>query len=329
VGAAEMHADVSIEGLVVEYHRGGYPVRPIDDFSMTVPARTLALLLGPSGCGKTTLLSCLAGIQEPTAGVIRVGSTEVTALDPGRLTDYRRTGVGVVFQAFNLVPSLTARENVMVPMRAAGVPQGAARQKADELLAEVGLAERADHRPGSLSGGQMQRVAIARALALDPPLIVADEPTASLDHVQVETVLRILRRLTQRGRTVVVSTHDHRLLPLADMVIDMAPEHSTDLTPSKVVEYAAGDEVFAEGSDGTRIYRVERGAVELTRGGEHLHTARDGEVFGEMGPLFSLPRSARAVAVEPSTLTAFTVDGFTAEFGGEELRRLVARFDDN
>jgi putative ABC transport system ATP-binding protein len=116
-GAPAIGAHVSIDRLVVEYHRGGYPVRPIDGFSMDVPAGTLALLLGPSGCGKTTLLSCLAGIQEPTSGAIRVGDTDVTSLDPGRLTEYRRTGVGVVFQAFNLVPSLTARENVMVPMR--------------------------------------------------------------------------------------------------------------------------------------------------------------------------------------------------------------------
>jgi putative ABC transport system ATP-binding protein len=144
----------------------------------------------------------------------------------------------------------------------------------------------------------------------------------------VETVLRILRGLTRRGRTVVVSTHDHRLLPLADQVIEMSPGHATDLTPSVTFECGVGDELFAEGAEGTRVYRVEQGAIELTRGGQHLHTARQGEVFGEMAPLFSLPRSARAVAIEPSTLIGYTVDGFTNEFGGEELRRLVARFDD-
>ena len=174
----------------------------------------------------------------------------------------------------------------------------------------------------------MQRVAIARALALDPPVIVADEPTANLDHVQVETVLRILRGLTKRGRTVIVSTHDQRLLPLADQVVEMSPGHSSDMTPSIDVTCADGDELFAEGDEGTRIYRVESGAIALTRGGEHLHTAGPGEVFGEMAPLFSLPRSARAVAVEPTVLTAWTVEGFTSEFGGEELRRLVSRFED-
>ncbi len=318
---------VRIDGVTVEYQRGGYPIRPLDHFEATVEPGTLALLLGPSGCGKTTLLSCLAGIQVPTSGHIWVDELDVTALSAAQLTDYRRNRVGVVFQAFNLVPSLNAAENVMVPLRAAGMARADAETRAHDLLHEVGLAERANHRPGSLSGGQMQRVAIARALAMDPPLIVADEPTANLDHVQVETVLRILRGLTARGRTVIVSTHDQRLLPLADQVVEMSPGHSTDLAPVITVTCAADEELFAEGAEGNRIYRVDSGAVALTRGGEHVHTAGPGEVFGEMAPLFSLPRSARAVAAEPTTLTAWTVDGFTAEFGGEELRRLVARFE--
>ena len=149
----------------------------------------------------------------------------------------------------------------MVPAaRRRAWPRTRPRQRAAELLHDVGLADRAHHRPGSLSGGQMQRVAIARALALDPPVIVADEPTANLDHVQVETVLRILRGLTRRGRTVIVSTHDQRLLPLADQVVEMSPGHSTDLAPSITVNCAAGEELFAEGAEGTRIYRIESGA---------------------------------------------------------------------
>jgi len=319
---------VTIEDVVVEYHRGGYPIRPLDHFDAHVPPGRLALLLGPSGCGKTTLLSCLAGIQDPTSGHIRIDDLDLTQLSPAQLTDYRRNTVGVVFQAFNLVPSLTARENVMVPLRAAGVAKREAAARADELLHDVGLAERAGHRPGSLSGGQMQRVAIARALALDPPLVLADEPTANLDHVQVETVLRILRGLTARGRTVIVSTHDSRLLPLADQVVEMSPEHAHDMTPMIVLNLDPGEELFAEGAEGTRLYRVDDGAVDLTRGGEHLHTARVGEIFGEMAPLFNLPRSARAVAAQHTTLSAWTVDGFTAEFGGEALRRLVGRFDE-
>ena len=323
-----LRTGVRMEDVTVEYERAGYPIRPLDKFNAEVEPGTLALLLGPSGCGKTTLLSCLAGIQVPTSGHIWVDDLDVTALSSSQLTDYRRNRVGVVFQAFNLVPSLNAAENVMVPLRASGMPRAEAEARATALLHDVGLAERAHHRPGSLSGGQMQRVAIARALALDPPVIVADEPTANLDHVQVETVLRILRGLTRRGRTVIVSTHDQRLLPLADQVVEMSPGHSADMTPSTTVTCAPGDELFAEGAEGTRIYRVESGAIALTRGGEHLHTAGPGEVFGEMAPLFSLPRSARAAATEATILTAWTVDGFTAEFGGEELRRLVSRFED-
>jgi putative ABC transport system ATP-binding protein len=320
---------VTISGLVVEYHRGGYPIRPLDEFEMHVEPGQLALLLGPSGCGKTTLLSCLAGIQEPTSGHIMVDDLDVTALSSAQLTDYRRNTVGVVFQAFNLVPSLSAAENIMVPLRASGVGKRQAAARAHELLHEVGLGDRGGHRPGSLSGGQMQRVAIARALVLDPPLVLADEPTANLDHVQVEVVLRILRGLTRRGRTVIVSTHDQRLLALADQVIELSPEHAHDMTPMIIVNVDPGEELFAEGSEGTRIYRVDDGAIELTRGDEHLHTAQVGEVFGEMSPLFNLPRSARAVAARHSTLSAWTVDGFTAEFGGEELRRLVSRFEED
>ena len=319
-------AAVDIEHLVVEYRRGGYPIRPLDEFAMSVETGQLALLLGPSGCGKTTLLSCLAGIQRPTSGSIRVHDTDITTLSPGEMTQYRRDGVGVVFQAFNLVPSLTALENIIVPLRAAGRSRTDAVARGEELLEEVGLTERGDHRPGSLSGGQMQRVAIARALALDPPLIVADEPTANLDHVQVETVLRILRKLTERGRTVVVSTHDHRLLPLADHVVEMAPEHAAGMAPTVTVHCTTGEELFAEGVEGDYLYRVESGMIELTRAGASLGLAGPGEVFGEMAPLFSLPRAARAVALEATTLTAYTVDAFRSEFGGDELRRLVARF---
>ena len=143
-----------VNDLVVEYSSGGYAVRPIDGLNLEVSAGSLALLLGPSGCGKTTLLSCLGGILRPTSGRIALGDLDVTTLDPRALTTYRRRTVGIVFQAFNLLPSLTAFENVMVPMDAAGVSRREARQRAEELLARVGLQDRMRHRPGDLSGGQ-------------------------------------------------------------------------------------------------------------------------------------------------------------------------------
>jgi len=319
-------SEVVIEDLVVEYHRGGYPIRPLDGFSARVPAGQLTVLLGPSGCGKTTLLSCLSGIQRPASGTILVGDTTVTALDAQGLTAYRRSTVGVVFQAFNLVPSLSAQENIMVPLRSAGTRRLAARARATELLEMVGLSDRGDHRPGSLSGGQMQRVAIARALALDPPLIVADEPTANLDHVQVEVVLRILRSLTKRGSTVLISTHDQRLLPLADQVIDMAPHQPSGLTPVVKVTLAIGEMLFGEGDVGDRLYRVESGQIALSRGGAPIGTANAGEVFGEMAPVFSLTRSATAIATEATSLTGYTAKAFRSEFGGDALRQLVGRW---
>ncbi|MBV8930370.1 MAG: ATP-binding cassette domain-containing protein, partial [Mycobacteriaceae bacterium] len=165
--------DLSIQDLVVEYSSGGYAIRPIDGLNLDVAAGSLVLLLGPSGCGKTTVLSCLGGILRPKSGAIKFGDVDVTALTARELSMYRRNTVGIVFQAFNLVPSMTALENVMVPMRGAGVPRAAARRRASQLLARVDLSDRMSHRPGDLSGGQQQRVAVARAIALDPPLVLA------------------------------------------------------------------------------------------------------------------------------------------------------------
>ncbi|MDX6233230.1 MAG: putative transport system ATP-binding protein, partial [Nocardioidaceae bacterium] len=150
-------ADVVVEGLTVEYDSGGYKHRPLEGFDMQVADGELAVLVGPSGSGKTTLLSCLAGLLTPHSGSVRVAGTEVTKLTGRELDEHRRTRVGVVFQAFNLIPSLSARDNVAVPLRIAGWKRGAALARATELLERVGLAERLGHRPGKLSGGQQQR----------------------------------------------------------------------------------------------------------------------------------------------------------------------------
>jgi putative ABC transport system ATP-binding protein len=323
--------DLTIDRLTVRYGQGENSVTALDGFTAAVPEGTLAVLLGPSGCGKTTLLSCVSGIQHPTAGSIAFGDTVVTSLDAAGLNEYRRGTVGIVFQGFNLVPSLPAIENVVVSLRAAGVRRAEARNRATELLRDVGLGERLHHHPDGLSGGQQQRVAIARALALDPPLVVADEPTASLDSEQVEVVLRILRRLTDRGRTLIVSTHDPRLIPLADHVIDMQP-HAAPSPGGPVVDVdvAAGELVFAQHSTGDRIYEIVDGTVAITHDrtdGTHdvLATLTAGDRFGEMGPLFDLPRSASARAVTSTRLRAYTVAGFRSKYGGPALMELVAR----
>lgn len=331
VAAAQAGDDLVLSDVVVEYGSGVSAVRPVDGFGCTVPDGSLALLLGPSGCGKTTLLSCLAGILRPSAGTVHHGDTEISSLDGPALTEYRRHGVGIVFQAFNLVASLTALDNVALPMRGAGRGRREARARAAELLEEVDLSARASHLPGQLSGGQQQRVAIARALALDPPLILADEPTAHLDYVQVETTLRILRRLAAPGRIVVVVTHDDRLLPLADQVIELLPHRPPAPAVDKVtVELAAGEVLFEQGAAADYIYVVREGEVEIIRtppGGtpERVALERPGDYFGEMGPLFQLPRSAGARATEASVLDGYSVAAFRDEFGLERLEGLVTR----
>ncbi len=321
-------ADLRIKDLVVEYASSQETVRPIDELSLDVPAGSLAILLGPSGCGKTTLLSCLGGILRPTAGRIEFGNIDLTALDADALSDYRRNTVGIVFQAFNLVPSLTALENVMVPLRAARIPKKQAHERAEELLTRVGLAHRMSHRPGDLSGGQQQRVAVARAIALDPPLLIADEPTAHLDYIQVEEVLTLIRDLASGERVVVVATHDTRMLPLADRVVELVPHTDADEHEPETVTLEAGETLFEQGTMGDSIYLVSTGEVELIRelagGGEEvLKVAGADDYFGEMGPLFALPRSATARARTETTVVGYSVQGFRELLGSIGSRDLI------
>ncbi len=312
-------AELQVEELTVEFESGGYLIRPLDHLSFTSADGELVVVLGPSGCGKTTLLSCLAGLLSPTSGAIRLAGRSIGSLRGAELAAYRQTTVGVVFQAFNLIPSLSARANVMVPMRLAKIPKHRARARADELLERVGLGERSGHRPGQLSGGQQQRVAIARALVHDPPLVVADEPTAHLDHIQVEGILRLLRELAAPGRIVVVATHDDRVTQLADRVIALAPRFTEADRPPEQIQVPAGEVLFEQGDRGELVYAVDSGRIELYRqrgdgGHEHLVEVRPGGYFGELGPMLNLPRSATARALEDSVLTAYTVRAFRQHF---------------
>jgi putative ABC transport system ATP-binding protein len=322
--------DLSIQDLVVEYSSGGYAVRPINGMSLDVPAGSLVILLGPSGCGKTTLLSCLGGILHPKSGSIKFDDVEITTLDGGELGDFRRDKVGIIFQAFNLVPSLTALENVMVPLRAAGVSRSSARQRAEELLTRVNLADRLKHRPGDLSGGQQQRVAVARAIALDPPLLLADEPTAHLDFIQVEEVLRLIRSLAQGERVVVVATHDSRMLPLADRVVELIPALASTSQLPETVHLTAGEVLFEQSTMGNLIYVVSGGEFEIVReladGGEELvKIAGPGDYFGEIGVLFNLPRSATVRARTDATAVGYTAHAFRERLGVKGLGDLIER----
>jgi putative ABC transport system ATP-binding protein len=305
-------------------------VRPINGLSLEVPAGSLVILLGPSGCGKTTLLSCIGGILRPKSGAITFDDVDITALEGGALERYRRDKVGIVFQAFNLVSSLTALENVMVPLRAAGMSRVASRRRAEELLTRVNLADRLKHRPGDLSGGQQQRVAVARAIALDPPLILADEPTAHLDFIQVEEVLRLIRSLAEGERVVVVATHDSRILPLADHVVELAPEVATANRPPETVQLKAGEVLFEQCTMGDLIYIVSEGELDIVReladGGEELvKIAGPGDYFGEMGVLFHMPRSATVRARTDATAVGYTAQAFRERLGVSGLGELIGQ----
>ena len=309
-----------VEDLTVEYQSGDYLVRPLDHFDLEAGAGQLVLLLGASGCGKTTLLSALAGILTPQSGRIVVGGTDIMLLDGPGLVRYRQSGVGVVFQAFNLIPSLSASDNVQASLRIAGTRPKVAKARALELLDQVGLADRVGSRPGQLSGGQQQRVAIARALAHDPPLILADEPTAHLDYVQCEIVLTLLRKLAAGGRTVVIATHDDRLLPLADKVVELTPRFTESSGRSGTVHLTAGEVLFRQGDASDLVYLVEDGAIEVVReladgGTSTLATLGVGRYVGELGPLLGLQRSATARAATDCTLRVCSPQEFRAAVG--------------
>ncbi len=308
---------LTVRDLTVEFSSGGYKIRPLDGLSFDGEDGHLVVLLGPSGCGKTTLLSCLAGLLSPTAGSICLGDQEVVGLRGNALATYRRHTVGVVFQAFNLIPSLSARANVTVPLRLAGVHRAPSLARADDLLVQVGLAERAHHRPDQLSGGQQQRVAIARALVQDPPLILADEPTAHLDYIQVEGILRLLRGLAAPGRVVAVATHDDRITQLADQVVELRPHLPESQREPFAVQLAPGEVLFRQGDQSDVVYLLREGEIEILRehadgSDELIRVMAPGSYFGELGPMLNMPRSATARARTQAELTAYSVREFRA-----------------
>lgn len=213
---------VELRNVEKRYDRGARPVEAVRGISFVIARGELVALMGPSGSGKSTLLNLIAGLDTPTAGEIFVDGISLRALGDDALTDLRRTRIGVVFQLFNLLPSIAAIENVALPLRASGVDAADAAERAARALAAVGLGARAHHLPEELSGGEMQRVAIARALAIEPTVILADEPTGSLDSETGLEVLATLRRcVREHGVTVLLITHDAAAAAHADRVIRM------------------------------------------------------------------------------------------------------------
>jgi putative ABC transport system ATP-binding protein len=229
--------DVTVRNLVKVYRLGKVEVQALRGLSMGVKAGELISIIGPSGSGKTTLLNIVGGLDQATAGTVQVGDTDVTVLSTTDLVDYRRKTVGHIFQTLNLIPTLTAAENVELPMIALGVSSKERAERVQELLKIVGLLDRANHKPEELSGGEQQRVAIATALANDAPILLADEPTGELDTVNAKIVVDYLVKVNRElGKTIIMVTHDssvaraaHRILRIEDGVIKIA------LTPSEVI----------------------------------------------------------------------------------------------
>ena len=199
----------------------GETVHALRGVSLRVDAGDYVAIVGPSGSGKSTLLQLLGGIDTPSSGVVELLGTRLDTLSDRELTRLRLSRLGFIFQRFHLLPVLTARENVELPMAEAGLPRPERRTRARELLAYVGLSHRAEHRATQLSGGEMQRVAIARALANHPAVLLADEPTGELDVATGQGILELFRRLNADGTTLVVVTHDERLAAEAGSVIHM------------------------------------------------------------------------------------------------------------
>jgi len=211
---------VSIRDLTLRLPSGGRTLTVLDGVSLDVARGETVAVAGPSGSGKSTLLGLVAGLDTPTAGTITVAGVEVTRLGEAALARFRRDTLGYVFQSYHLIPTLTAAENVGVPLDLAGSAGAASR--AAELLAGVGLAERAHHYPAQLSGGEQQRVALARAMALDPPLLLADEPTGNLDSATGAVIVDLLFALNrERGTTLLLVTHDAALAERADRVVSL------------------------------------------------------------------------------------------------------------
>jgi putative ABC transport system ATP-binding protein len=227
---AALATDVAARAEAVSkvYGRGDSAVTALDSVTVDFPAGAFTAIMGPSGSGKSTLMHCLAGLDRPTAGTVYLGDVDLGTLDERRLTALRRTRIGFVFQSFNLLPMLSAAENITLPADLAGIRLDAAR--VERVIDAVGLRSRSAHRPSQLSGGQQQRVAVARALVADLDLIVADEPTGNLDSRAGGDVLGLLRSaVTDFGRTVVMVTHDPGAAGYADRVVFLADGRIADV----------------------------------------------------------------------------------------------------
>lgn len=238
--------DVIVRDLVKVHRTGKIEVQALRGLSMNIKAGELIAIIGPSGSGKTTLLNIIGGLDNATAGTVLVGDMNVTTQTVTQLVDFRRKMVGHIFQTLNLIPTLTAKENIEFAMVASGISRKSRKQRVQELLETVGLTDRAHHKPEELSGGEQQRIAIAAALANDAPVLLADEPTGELDTTNAKIVVDYLVKVNRElGKTIIMVTHDpsvarvaHRILRIEDGVIKVALTPSEVIVQEKAVSYA-------------------------------------------------------------------------------------------
>ncbi len=211
---------ISVKNLAMRLTAGGHAVTILDNITLEIPEKQVVAVTGPSGSGKSTLLGLMAGLDKPSAGSVVIDGVEITALDESQMARYRREKIGYIFQSFHLIPTLTALENVAVPLELQGDPQASGR--AAELLSTVGLRDRLGHYPVQLSGGEQQRVALARAFACRPPILLADEPTGNLDSATGRQVIDLLLGLNRNhGNTLVLVTHDPELATYAERIVTL------------------------------------------------------------------------------------------------------------
>jgi len=228
-------AFLRLEGVWKTYRQGQKALDVLCGIDLSVKRGEFVAVMGPSGSGKSTLLNLIGGLDRPTTGTIRMEDREITAMDQDALCRYRSGRVGFIFQSFQLLSTMTALDNVAFPMVFRGVPPRDRVQRARGLLSEVGLADRAHHKPSEMSGGEQQRVAIARALANAPDLLLADEPTGNLDSTTGREVMRLLKTLHQAGRTLIVVTHDERIARHAQRVLRMLDGRWLDPSTEKKI----------------------------------------------------------------------------------------------
>ena len=245
---------LQLQNVTKSYKQGSRSVLALNDFSLDVNEGQLLAIMGASGSGKSTLLHLMAGLTNPDSGVLTIRGQQLANLTDAALTKFRREHIGLVFQAFNLIPTLTARENILLPLRLERKPTPADQQRVDDLLALLGITQRGDHKPDALSGGEQQRVAIGRALINDPAVLLADEPTGNLDSANARSVCELLADLSKtHGKTIVVVTHEPSVAAYAGEVAVLKDGHLVDRFETAGLDAQALATRYQQAVDGAAV----------------------------------------------------------------------------